>query len=497
MNPKKWLTLLGAAVFLVILLTGCSRAEMGYYNLQKEINNLKLYESTGEITFNLEQLPGELTKGEDATTIALIQSIFKNTSLSYTAKVDVNQQLFDEKFYLKDRITGNQREILSITGKGESLYIKVGELVRYLKSFNNPELNKQLDQLLGGAEYLRVDSKELYEIMTENMKNSDSTGLYSPFIRGPSNIYPNLQKQQSLSQKLLDGLIQAYDQYEPGLVKQEGNKYVISLDAAGLLKTLDSLVHYSITNSEKLGSAAKLFISGLDNEEMAILGLDPAKKTEYILGIDGIIATADAGREKYLPQFEEAISKTGKELIELLQGSKITATLEKLNAKSYGSAVDMTIKVKDPKHPEETIGFSASVRDTTRVVGPFAVAIPTAGVLTLTELQARMPKVMAIAVNKNSYTFSQGMNTSSGTIDVKLIDNRAYLPLRPVAGILNENVGWDTETHRAYIERNGERIDMTGIISNDRTYVKIRDFEKLGYKIDWNEDLKIVEITKN
>ncbi len=88
MNPKKCLTLLCAAVFLVILLTGCSRAEMGYYNLQKEINNLKLYESTGEITFNLEQLPGELTKGEDATTIALIQSIFKNTSLSYTAKVD-------------------------------------------------------------------------------------------------------------------------------------------------------------------------------------------------------------------------------------------------------------------------------------------------------------------------------------------------------------------------------------------------------------------------
>ncbi|HHW41837.1 MAG TPA: copper amine oxidase N-terminal domain-containing protein [Syntrophomonadaceae bacterium] len=491
------MTLLCAAVFLVILLTGCSKSEMGYYNLQKEINNLKLYESTGEITFNLEQLPGELTKGEDATTIALIQSIFKNTSLSYAAKVDVNQQIFDEKFYLKDRITGNQKEILSITGKSESLYIKVGELVRYLKSFNNPELNKQLDQLFGGAEYLRVDSKELYEIMTENMKNSGSTGPYSLFIRGPSNIYPNLQKQQSLSQKLFDGLIQAYDQYEPGLVKQEGSKYVISLDAAGLAKTLNSFVSYSINNIDKLGAVAKLFINSLDDEEMAILGLDPAKKTDYILGIDGITAAAEAGREKYLSQFEEAIGKAEKEVIELLQGSKITATLEKLNTKTYGSAVDMTIKVKDPKHPEETFGFTASVRDTTRVIEPFVVAIPTAGVLTLTELQARMPKVMLIDVERGSYTFSQGIKTSGGTIDVKLIDGRTYLPLRPVAGVLNENVGWDPETHRAYIERNGERVDMTGIISNDRTYVKIRDFEKLGYKIDWNEELKTVVITKN
>gem|GEM_PF-926862 len=497
MNPKKFLTLLCAVVFLVSLLTGCSRAEIGYYNLQKEINNLKLYESTGEITFDLEQLPGELTKGEDATTIALIQSIFKNTSLSYTAKVDINQQIFDEKFYLNDRTTGNQKEILSITGKGETLYIKVDELVRYLKSFNNPELNRQLDQLFGGATYLRIESKELYEIMAENKKNSGSAGQFPPLMPGYPNIHINLQKQQALNQKLFDGLIQAYDQYEPGLVKQEGNKYVISLDAAGLVKTLNSLIHYSITNSDKLGTVAKLFINSLDDEEMAMLGLDPAKKNDYILGIDGITAAADAGREKYLSQFEEAISKTEKEVIELLQGSRITTTLEKLNAKTYGSTVDMMIRVKDPVTREVTFGFTASIRDTTRVIEPFAAAIPTAGVLTLTELQARMPKVMAIAVDKNSYTISQGMKTSSGTIDVKIIDGRTYLPLRLIGETFNENVVWNPETHRAYVERNGERIDMTGVISNNLTYVKIRNFEKLGYKIDWNEDLKIVEIIKN
>ncbi|MDH7577313.1 MAG: copper amine oxidase N-terminal domain-containing protein [Bacillota bacterium] len=497
MNPKKWLTLLCAAVFLVSLLTGCSRAEIGYYNLQKEISNLKLYESTGEITFNLEQIPGELTKAEDAATIVLLQGILKNTSLSYTAKVDVNQQIFEEKFYLKDKTTGNQKEILSITGKGESIYIKVDELVRYLKSFNNPELNKQLDQLFGGAEYLRIDLKELYEIMTENMKNSDSTNQLPPFMFGYTNIYANMQKQQTLYQKLLDGLIQAYDQYEPGIVKQEGNKYVISLDTAGFVKTLDSFVSYSINNIDKLGAFAKIFINGLDNEEMAILGLDPAKKSDYLLSIDIMVASANADRDQYLSQFEKAKSEVEKGLTELFAGSKLTATLEKLNAKTYGSTVDMAIKVKDPGDPEETFGFTASVRNTTRVIETFGVATPTAGVLTLTELQARMPKVMVIGVEDGFYTISQGMKTSRGTVDVKIIDGRTYLPLRLIAETFNENVGWNARTRRAYIERNGETIDMTGTIINGRTYVKIRDFEKLGYQIDWYEIVKIVKITKN
>jgi hypothetical protein len=108
-----------------------------------------------------------------------------------------------------------------------------------------------------------------------------------------------------------------------------------------------------------------------------------------------------------------------------------------------------------------------------------------------------MPKVMVIGVEDGFYTISQGMKTSRGTVDVKIIDGRTYLPLRLIAETFNENVGWNARTRRAYIERNGETIDMTGTIINGRTYVKIRDFEKLGYQIDWYEIVKIVKITKN
>lgn len=59
-------------------------------------------------------------------------------------------------------------------------------------------------------------------------------------------------------------------------------------------------------------------------------------------------------------------------------------------------------------------------------------------------------------------------------------------------------MGWDNENKTAYIIRGEERIDMTGVLVDSITMIKVRDFEKLGYKIDYvqNEGLSIVTIIK-
>jgi len=43
-------------------------------------------------------------------------------------------------------------------------------------------------------------------------------------------------------------------------------------------------------------------------------------------------------------------------------------------------------------------------------------------------------------------------------------------------------------TRKAYVIRGNEKIDMTGVIVDSRTMVKVRDFEKLGYKITYTLD---------
>ncbi|MDF2950383.1 MAG: hypothetical protein K0R07_2435, partial [Sedimentibacter sp.] len=68
-----------------------------------------------------------------------------------------------------------------------------------------------------------------------------------------------------------------------------------------------------------------------------------------------------------------------------------------------------------------------------------------------------------------------------------LIDERVYLPLRYIGESFGEEVDWDNTNKKAFVIRGSEKIDMTGVLINDTTMVKVRDFEKLGYKISYEQ----------
>ena len=80
-----------------------------------------------------------------------------------------------------------------------------------------------------------------------------------------------------------------------------------------------------------------------------------------------------------------------------------------------------------------------------------------------------------------------------------LVEDRLYLPLRQICETFGEEVVWDSINNKAYVVRGSERIDMTGMIIEGRTYLRIRDFEKLNYKIDYvgGQEYNSVTIVKN
>lgn len=81
-----------------------------------------------------------------------------------------------------------------------------------------------------------------------------------------------------------------------------------------------------------------------------------------------------------------------------------------------------------------------------------------------------------------------------------IIDGRIYLPMRYIAESFGETVEWDGQARKAYVVRGNEKIDMSGIIYDGTTYIKIRDFEKLGYTVSYEEDEwgeKIATVIKN
>lgn len=76
------------------------------------------------------------------------------------------------------------------------------------------------------------------------------------------------------------------------------------------------------------------------------------------------------------------------------------------------------------------------------------------------------------------------------TVDcsAELIDNSVYLPLRQLMENAGYEVSWDGEARKAYVTVDGAKIEMTGVIVNNRTYVKVRDFEKLGATVEYEEE---------
>lgn len=75
-------------------------------------------------------------------------------------------------------------------------------------------------------------------------------------------------------------------------------------------------------------------------------------------------------------------------------------------------------------------------------------------------------------------------------LDIKLIDGSSYLPLRDVLEKLGEQVKWDNEQQKAYVDRGSEKVYMTAKLIGEKTYVKVRELATLGYKVDWNNETR-------
>lgn len=69
-----------------------------------------------------------------------------------------------------------------------------------------------------------------------------------------------------------------------------------------------------------------------------------------------------------------------------------------------------------------------------------------------------------------------------------MIDGIVHLPMRFVVESFGEIVVWENDIKKAYVVRENEKIDMSGIICDGITYIPVNDFEKLGYQIFYEED---------
>lgn len=289
----------------------------------------------------------------------------------------------------------------------------------------------------------------------------------------------------------------AFDQYETGIVKKQGNKFVISLTADNIVDVVKPLLVYSVENVDKLATTIKTTIQDLDDEELMMLGLDPQERDVYIQTIDDTATQIKMTGPELITQFEATQNETAQSIHEMFGDSKITVILEKSGSNKYDTQIDAFWDFQVPEQPDSAFTFSFKMNDRTAKSSTFDVPVPAAeDIMTFTDWMSKLPKEMDIEPEYGYYTLTQGLSTDSGEIDTTIINNRTIVPLRQVAEAFQEKIGWDSKKQQAFVEQNGERIYLSGTIRDGSIYVYIKEFEKLGYTITWDSDSGTITLKK-
>ena len=464
-------------------MSGCSQAELGLMDLMSEMNNINTFETEEIVSLKINKLPETLTKG-DAARVAIIQSMLSNITLKSKVRMDAKEQIFDGAFYLVEEASGKETPILSYVAAGGTVYVKVDDLAPFIKTLGNEEVSKKL-AILDDVQYVSISEKEMSSLMS-------ASGQATAFD------LTDIKKQQQLYQKLMNTLTkEAYKGYETGMVQENANnKYTLKIDKERVLNNIEPFMVYTINNAETINTSIAKFLQGLDAEELAMLGFTPEIRTMVITEMDKAAKEVVNNRQMHLATVKSIAdqAKQGSAIIGDKTG--MTISIEKLADNNFKQTTEMTIQVMDPANPADNFDVSLYSAAEVKGIDSFTVTVPETGVISLTELQQRMPIVLTVDTEKEAYTISQGLGFNSGSVDVRLVDGRTYLPVRAIGEAMNETVGWDSAAKQAYIVKNGDTLNLEGKIFNNRAFIKIRDFEQLGYKVTWNAATKTVTLAK-
>ncbi len=485
MNKKKWVVLMLVLVLSMGMMAGCSSVEKQYVNLMNEASSQKVFEESGSMELTLSQMPKDIFEGEKVFTEELIKKAINEHRIDYSGRIDMIQGIFKYDFTIVSNKTGERTDLTSIVCKDNVMYIKIDDMISYIKQYANGEEKQEIDKMLGNANYVSISGQDLAELMAPGMENKSS-----------ENIFQQSAKQQTIMRKLFAILPdKAFDQYQSNLISKNNNQYTLKLRGAELFDVTKPMIVYSINNVDKIGSALTAFLNSLSEEESTYLGLTQKTKNEALTGIDKMVADVNKNQDKYLKELDKSSADAQKDLAKTLKDSELVASIEKKDAQTYEASTKLRLDVSNDEQKEE-IDITFNVKQVVKVIPSIQVSAPTGKIITLDEVEKKLPVRMQISVDDSEYTFDKGFSNDDGFINVSVINGQAYVPLRFVAESMGEKVGWDEATQQAYVERNGQRIIMTGTVVDDEALVRSRDFERLSYKVSWDDAKHMVTIEK-
>ena len=456
---KRIISVILIGIMLISMLTGCGVNELGYLNLSKEISSLTQY-------------------GFKNVTSVKVSKEFSGEE--YNVDFEINGEVnmddlkdlygtMDFKFKVNDIGIENP---INIKFAGNQVYISknaVIELIKYEKMINGTEQYGKIAEELFNNDLKDIDyivqdlSEEFAEIPDEEI----------PYTEVYDYAYEYLTK--------------AFKGFDTKLISKINNGYSFELTPESTLEFVESLVEYLSKNKESVFNETINYIENV----YLILGEEITEEEK-----NEVIAELESSRQDFYDFVDEIVlfMEESDELelaTSMFDDSIIKMELYKLND-SYKQVVNSEIVY-------ENVSMGKLISTTTMTPKDVKKIPVTGNTITIEEMEKSYTKaenkvnpVQKIELRwyEDSYDIEvtkyrlEG-NTNWDYQPFTIIEGRIYLPLRYIGEAFGEEVDWDNVNKKAYVIRGEEKIDMTGVLVDSKTMVKIRDFDKLGYKIDY------------
>lgn len=459
---KRTISLIISLVMLLSVLTGCGTNELGYLSMSREL-------------------------------AAVTQLSFENTT-SFEVAEDVAGEDYSAIIDLKGKV--NVEDLNSIYMDVDATFsingIKSTEPMNFIIADNNVYVSKNLVlQLITFDEMLNGEATESAEVINDLYSNGlkDVEYLLLTDLEEMGSIEYRTDYKE-MQDDAIDYITTAFKGFDSRLITKISGGYSIELTSQSALEFVENLIVYVSEHREHVFDETLKYVGNLySNTEFE--GMTSEEKEE-------IIAELEASRQDFYDFIDEAVMILETDelasLEELVRGSKIKQDIVK-TGKSYKENSSAEIVFEGAslgKLLSETLIVPENVEKVS-VTGNVMTIEEAEKLYEETENKINPAQTMELSWHGYDYELSVDLTRKNGKSDwnsqpYTIIENRVYLPLRYIGETFGEEVYWDNDARKAYVIRGNEKIDMTGVIVDSRTMVKVRDFEKLGYKITYTFD---------
>lgn len=468
---KRIISVIIIVFMLISVLTGCNVNELGYISLFGEANTLNQYEIKG---YFQSETPGGLDKNIE---IEFSGEVNQEDLGSIYVNVDVMMKSFGK---------GNKSPIKIII-EDNNIYVSKNIVTEILN----------LGEELGGPV-----NKQVIEELTKAVDDKDYIMSYT---------IPDIYEEEIAKLKDYTRLFDAarissypeFENFESEFATKIHNGYAIEFTHENMREFIEEFIEYIMNNKEQIfdeiiknikeaGEAAET----KESNEIKRLALEIEEKREdcYNHIREAVLQTQINIHKSYLYRkntYKHEVYKKGETYIQTLEINNV-----------YDDSVTSIQKItleKTPKTVKKIFVENSILLDEVEAV--------------YNDLENKYNPVKEIEISWRNFndlyipnkkeakisTIRENGSKSNSNQPYSIIEDRIYLPLRYISEAFGEEVQWDDSSKKAYIVRNNQRIDMTGELIDSKTMIKVRDFEKLGYKVDFmqEDNLSTAIIKKN